>query len=318
MKQRLVERLRWERDRRVSHALYYWTQIFMSYNSNHMEGSTLSAEQTAQIYETGRFLADRRGEQISIDDAIETANHFTAFNYILDHADEAVDERMVCELHGILKRGTSDSTSAAANVGGYKTRDNEIVQRLGVTAAATAPADRVPELMREVFDAYSHLDDDPLRIAMCHWMFEKVHPFSDGNGRVGRLVMFKECLRLDTVPPLIRDGHRNMYVNGLDMFPGEPGWLTDLICSERDAYQTGFIENMAAGQVSYSYNGSWRPDGYAAELQEARSFGDRIAGLAEAGAPRRMDPFDAYGGGMPSPGPDESARAGDAGRDAGL
>ncbi|KFI90855.1 Filamentation induced by cAMP protein [Bifidobacterium saguini DSM 23967] len=276
-RQRLVERMLYERDHRIQHSLFYWTQIFMSYNSNHMEGSTLTAEQTAQIYETGRFLADKSGEQISIDDAVETANHFDAFNYILDHADDPVDERMVRELHTILKRGTSDSRSGWKNVGGYKTHDNEITQILGVTSVKTAPAGMVPQLMEEVFDAYARLDDNPVRIAQCHWMFEKVHPFSDGNGRVGRLVMFKECLRLDTVPPLIRDERHNQYTRGLDLFPQEPGWLVDLILSERDAYQRQFIEHMAAGEIHYSYNDAWKPEAHRDELEQAEEFERRIA-----------------------------------------
>ena len=197
---RLVDRLRYERDARIDHALFYWTQVFMAYNSNHMEGSTLTPEQTRQIYDTGRLLADA-DEQIRLDDAIETRNHFTAFNYVIDHADDPVDAGYVCRLHALLKRGTSQDGDPGFNVGGYKTRDNAIVQRMGVAMVRTVPAGDVPGMMERVYAAYAGLSDDPVRIAMCHWMFERVHPFSDGNGRVGRLVMFKECLRLDTVPP---------------------------------------------------------------------------------------------------------------------
>ena len=196
---RLVDRLRYERDARIDHALFYWTQVFMAYNSNHMEGSTLTPEQTRQIYDTGRLLADA-DEQIRLDDAIETRNHFTAFNYVIDHADDPVDAGYVCRLHALLKRGTSQDGDPGFNVGGYKTRDNAIVQRMGVAMVRTVPAGDVPGMMERVYAAYAGLSDDPVRIAMCHWMFERVHPFSDGNGRVGRLVMFKECLRLDTVP----------------------------------------------------------------------------------------------------------------------
>ena len=124
---RLVDRLRYERDARIDHALFYWTQVFMAYNSNHMEGSTLTPEQTRQIYDTGRLLADA-DEQIRLDDAIETRNHFTAFNYVIDHADDPVDAGYVCRLHALLKRGTSQDGDPGFNVGGYKTRDNAIVQ----------------------------------------------------------------------------------------------------------------------------------------------------------------------------------------------
>lgn len=281
---RLVERLIWERDHRIDHAMFYWTQVELSFNSNHMEGSTLTAAQTAQIFETGRFLTDK-GEQIRLDDAIETANHFDAFDWMLDHVDEPVDRELVCRLQAILKHGTSEEREAWRNVGDYKTADNEILQRFGVSAAATAPAANVPELMDEVYDAYSQLDDDPLRIAMCHWMFEKVHPFSDGNGRVGRLVMFKECLRLDTVPPLIRDEDHNRYVAALDRFPGEPGWLVDLILHARDGYETVFMNQMAADRLEYKYNDDWDRNAYGDDLARAARFRKRIEDLSAAAHP---------------------------------
>ena len=190
---RLVDRLRYERDARIDHALFYWTQVFMAYNSNHMEGSTLTPEQTRQIYDTGRLLADA-DEQIRLDDAIETRNHFTAFNYVIDHADDPVDAGYVCRLHALLKRGTSQDGDPGFNVGGYKTRDNAIVQRMGVAMVRTVPAGDVPGMMERVYAAYAGLSDDPVRIAMCHWMFERVHPFSDGNGRSEERRVGKECL----------------------------------------------------------------------------------------------------------------------------
>lgn len=144
---RLVDRLRYERDARIDHALFYWTQVFMAYNSNHMEGSTLTPEQTRQIYDTGRLLADA-DEQIRLDDAIETRNHFTAFNYVIDHADDPVDAGYVCRLHALLKRGTSQDGDPGFNVGGYKTRDNAIVQRMGVAMVRTVPAGDVPGILR--------------------------------------------------------------------------------------------------------------------------------------------------------------------------
>ncbi|KFJ04024.1 Fic family protein [Bifidobacterium tsurumiense] len=278
-KTRLVDRLVWERDHHVDHAMFYWTQVQLSFNSNHMEGSTLTAAQTAQIFETGRFLTDK-DEQITLDDAIETANHFDAFNWMLDHVDEPVDRTLVCGLQAILKHGTSQERQSWRNVGDYKTADNEIVQMLGVSAASTAPAKDVPALMDEVYDAYARLDDDPLRIAMCHWMFEKVHPFFDGNGRVGRLVMFKECLRLDTVPPLIRDEDHNRYVAALDRFPEEPGWLVDLILHARDGYKQVFMDRMAANELEYAYDDDWDRDAYRDELDRAAGFKRRIERLA--------------------------------------
>lgn len=294
-KMRLVDRIRYERDERIDHALFYWTQIFMAYNSNHMEGSTLTSEQTRQIYETGRLLADGN-EQIKLDDAIETRNHFTAFNYIIDHANEPVDTAFVCHLHALLKNGTSQANDPGFNVGGYKTRDNAIMQHMGVTMVRTVPSEHVPEMMERVFDAYATLDDNPVRIAMCHWMFERVHPFSDGNGRVGRLVMFKECLRLDTVPPLVRDEHRNMYVKGLDEFPEQPGWLVDTLLGERDAYLSTFIENLAPGLVDYSYVDEWSEKESAGILSEALDFEHDIESFTSK--QNGDDPFASYAGGF--------------------
>ena len=269
---RLVDRLIFERDRHIDHALFYWTQIQLSYNSNHMEGSTLTPAQTAQIYETGRFLANKTGEQLNIDDAIETANHFDAFNFILDHADKPVDNDLVCSLHAILKGGTMQSKVPDMNIGEYKQRDNEIVQVLGMSTAATAPASAVPALMEQVFAECANLSDDQLLLAQAHWMFEKVHPFSDGNGRVGRLVLFKECLRLNTVPPIIRDEHHNLYTSALDQYPQEPGWLVDLMASERDAYRDGFMTKMAAGQIDYTYRESWSAGEHQNDLARATAF----------------------------------------------
>ena len=234
-----------------------------------------------------------------LDDAIETRNHFTAFNYVIDHADDPVDAGYVCRLHALLKRGTSQDGDPGFNVGGYKTRDNAIVQRMGVAMVRTVPAGDVPGMMERVYAAYAGLSDDPVRIAMCHWMFERVHPFSDGNGRVGRLVMFKECLRLDTVPPLVRDENRNMYVRGLDEFPGQPGWLVDTLLAERDSYLSSFIETLAPGAVRCSYADEWSEGASSGVLAEAADFERDVESLAASGdgPDGDEDPFASYYGG---------------------
>lgn len=134
---------------------------------------------------------------------------------------------------------------------------------------------------------------------MCHWMFERVHPFSDGNGRVGRLVMFKECLRLDTVPPLVRDENRNMYVRGLDEFPGQPGWLVDTLLAERDSYLSSFIETLAPGAVRCSYADEWSEGASSGVLAEAADFERDVESLAASGdgPDGDEDPFASYYGG---------------------
>ena len=252
-KMRLVDWLRRERDQRVGGGLYYNTQILFAYNSNHMEGSTLSPEQTAQLYDTGALLPDNGNDQIRADDVVETRNHFLAFNWILDHADEPVDKTMVCALHAMLKRGTSQELDPDRNVGGYKVLPNVINQVLGVHTAL--PAD-VPQAMEQVFALYRDLRDDPYGIAEAHWMFETTHPFSDGNGRIGRLVMFKELLRLDTVPVIVRDSNRNLYVRGLSRFGEEPGYLVDTLLTERDYYEA-LMGQFAPDRIRYSYVSAW-------------------------------------------------------------
>ena len=163
---RLVDWLKRERDQHVSGGLYYNSQILFAYNSNHMEGSTLSPEQTAQLFNTGALLPDNINDEIRADDVAETTNHFNAFNWALDHVDDPVNKSLVCSLHGILKRGTSQEFDANRNVGGYKIVPNVISQLEGIHTVL--PAD-VPLAMKQVFSLYSQLEDDPFAIAKAHF-----------------------------------------------------------------------------------------------------------------------------------------------------
>ncbi|KFI52230.1 cell filamentation protein Fic [Bifidobacterium biavatii DSM 23969] len=254
MKTGLAEWLRRERDQKLSHGLYHNTQLVFAYNSNHMEGSTLTPEQTAQLYDTGELLPDSGNDVIRADDVIETTNHFRAFDWILDHVDDPVDKTFVCTLHAILKRGTRQETDPNRNVGGWKILPNVINAIQGVHTVL--PAD-VPQAMNRVFAEFAELDDDPYAIAHAHWMFETTHPFSDGNGRVGRLILFKELMRLGTVPPLIRDENRAFYIRGLSRFPAEPGYLVDTLFSERDYYQQ-LIDMLAPDRIDCTYVDQWK------------------------------------------------------------
>lgn len=158
MAERIVERLIRERDTRYGDGIYTTTQIQFAWNSNHMEGSTLTAKQTAQLFATGTYTTDG-SEQVNPDDALETRNHFAAFRWILDHADEPVDRDMVCHLHAILKQGTRQVSDSLFNVGGYKTRPNFIGNP--VTPTRTALPQDVPEFMDRLFDMCTKLEDEP-------------------------------------------------------------------------------------------------------------------------------------------------------------
>lgn len=160
MAERIVERLIRERDTRYGDGIYTTTQIQFAWNSNHMEGSTLTAKQTAQLFATGTYTTDG-SEQVNPDDALETRNHFAAFRWILDHADEPVDRDMVCHLHAILKQGTRQVSDSLFNVGGYKTRPNFIGNP--VTPTRTALPQDVPEFMDRLFDMCTKLEDEPYR-----------------------------------------------------------------------------------------------------------------------------------------------------------
>ena len=234
MAERIVERLIRERDTRYGDGIYTTTQIQFAWNSNHMEGSTLTAKQTAQLFATGTYTTDG-SEQVNPDDALETRNHFAAFRWILDHADEPVDRDMVCHLHAILKQGTRQVSDSLFNVGGYKTRPNFIGNP--VTPTRTALPQDVPEFMDRLFDMCTKLEDEPYQIARVHWTFEKIHPFSDGNGRIGRLIMFKECLCNNIVPFIITDELKMFYYRGLKEWTYEKGYLIDTCLSAQDNFK---------------------------------------------------------------------------------
>ena len=268
MGSRIVERLISEKDSGYSNGIYVATQLQFAWNSNHMEGSTLTPKQTAQIFNTGTFTMDGT-ERISVDDAVETRNHFIAFRWILDHADDTVDKDFVCHLHAILKNGTRQASESMYNVGGYKTEPNIIGD--AVTPTYVALPEDVPQSMDRLFDIYACLEDDPYQIARAHWMFEKIHPFSDGNGRIGRLIMFKELLRIDALPAIIHDSLHDRYTRNMSKFPEEPGWLVDLILFERDLYQDKVLNRVHA-DIDYTSNDQWNEKDHADQLHEDVKF----------------------------------------------
>ena len=225
----LLSRLREEKSSRLKGGIYHRTQIDLTYNSNHIEGSRLSHEQTRYIYETNTIgISD---ESVNVDDIVETVNHFRCIDYIIDHAQDKLTEGMIKEIHRILKTGTSDSRKSWFNVGEYKKLPNEVGEN------QTCPPEKVHSMLSVLLKSYNSkkkktLDD----IIDFHKQFESIHPFQDGNGRTGRLIMFKECLSSGIVPFIITDDLKYFYYRGLQNWPDIPGYLRDTCLTAQDNY----------------------------------------------------------------------------------
>ena len=225
----LLQTLRDEKSIRMSGGLYHELQIRMTYNSNHIEGSKLSEDQTRMIFETNTLDAEAG---VSVDDIIETVNHFRAIDYVIDVAEEPLTEGIIKELHRILKQSTKDASLAWFAVGDYKKRPNVVGGR------ETARPKDVTARMRALLSEYESLDtvsiDDVIRF---HYAFERSLPFQDGNGRVGRLIAFKECLRFGIVPFIIEDSKKMFYYRGLSEWENEKGYLTDTCLDGQDTFK---------------------------------------------------------------------------------
>lgn len=225
----LLQTLREEKSIRMPGGLYHELQVRMTYNSNHIEGSKLSEDQTRLIFETNTVDV---GEGIPVDDIIETVNHFRAIDYVIDRAQEPLTEALIKELHRILKQGTSNAAQAWFAVGDYKRRANVVGGR-----ETTKPKD-VPARMQALLAGYEGLENVTVQdIIRFHYEFERIHPFQDGNGRVGRLIALKECLRHDIVPFIIEDSKKLFYYRGLAEWEREPGYLTDTCLDGQDTFK---------------------------------------------------------------------------------
>lgn len=210
--------------------LYHKTQVQLAYNSNRIEGSKLTEEQTRYIFET-RTIGFKDQEAVPVDDIIETSNHFVAFDYLLRTIDQPLSEGLIKEFHRILKSGTADAQLPYFNVGEYKKLANEVGG-----CETCRPADVAKE-MGELGEWYDSLNDVSISdLAQFHWRFESIHPFQDGNGRVGRLILFRECLRHDVVPFIIDNEHKMFYYRGLAEFKRTPGFLVGTMQSAQDVY----------------------------------------------------------------------------------
>ena len=224
----ILQLLRDEKEAGISGGLYHELQIRMTFNSNHMEGSRLSEDQTRQIFETNTIDT---GEGFPVDDVLETVHHFRAVDYVIDIAEERLTEEVIKRLHYILKHDTKDSTLSWFAVGDYKRRANMVGGR-----ETTAPAD-VHSQMKALIDDYNAISDITVKdIIAFHAEFELIHPFQDGNGRVGRLVALKECLHHNVIPFIIEDGKKAFYYRGLSEWRKERGWLTDTCLDGPDTF----------------------------------------------------------------------------------
>ena len=226
----LLEILQEEKSSGYSGGIYHKTQIELTYNSNHIEGSSLTHEQTRYIFETNT-LGTETGS-INVDDVIETANHFRLVSLIIDNAKSVLTEEFIKELHLILKNGTSDSRKEWFAVGDYKKLPNEVGGR------NTVIPEEVSDKMKELLNKYNAKEKINFEdILDFHVKFEKIHPFQDGNGRVGRLIMFKECLKYNIVPFIIEDDLKMFYYRGLAEWETEKGYLRDTCLTAQDRYK---------------------------------------------------------------------------------
>lgn len=223
--------------------LYYKTQIEFAYNNNYIEGSTITKDETISIYETGTILTDNN-RVIVIKDVIETQNHFTLFNYMLDTIDKPLDEDMIKKFHYLLKNGTvSEEDKETIMVSEYK----KLVNYVG--NITTSNPKNVLRDMKELLEWYKGIDKKSIEdIIEFHVRFEKIHPFQDGNGRIGRMIMFRECLSNDIIPFYIEDRNKSFYIRGINKYQtnNEKGYLIDTCLNSQDNYEMiakHFLEN---------------------------------------------------------------------------
>ncbi len=227
----LLNILREEKETQNRGGIYHKIQIEMTYNSNRMEGSMISREQTESMYDSNTI--DVTTEPLKVDDIVETANHFRCIDYVIDNVKKPLKEDFIKELHYMLKNGTSDSRKDWFSVGDYKQRPNKAGK-----FDATLP-ENVTEEMSDLLRSYGREKKKSLaQLLEYHYRFETIHPFQDGNGRVGRLILLKECLRNNIVPFIINDDYKWYYYRGLREWEGEKGYLTDTCLAAQDRFKS--------------------------------------------------------------------------------
>ena len=225
----LLDILREEKAARLSGGIYHRLQIDLTYNSNHIEGSQLTHDETRYIFETNTIGLSEKA--VNVDDIIETSNHFRCIDYMIDNAHLALSEKYIKELHFLLKSGTSDSRLDWFRVGEYKKLANE------VGGTDTTEPQLVAKELKTLLISYNLTQEKSLDdIIAFHVDFERIHPFQDGNGRVGRLIMFGECLKHNIAPFIIDEEHKLFYYRGLKEWYSERGYLIDTCISAQDKF----------------------------------------------------------------------------------
>lgn len=231
----LLTRLKLEKESGIPGGIYHKIQIDLTYNSNHIEGSRLSHDQTRYIFETNTIGV--QDGSINVDDIVETVNHFKCIDLVIEQAEYSLSESFIKQLHMILKSGTSDSRKAWFAVGDYKRFENEVGGNI------TTKPEAVQKEIRSLLKEYNSSREKTLKeIIDFHYRFEKIHPFQDGNGRVGRLIMFKECLRNGITPFIIEDDIKQFYYRGLQEWKTEPGYLMDTCLTAQDRFKV-YMDN---------------------------------------------------------------------------
>ena len=214
--------------------IYHYSQVNFAYNSNKIEGTHLSEDETEEIFITNSYIP-KSDDVVKLDDLIEMKNHFRLFDYMLDIYEKKLDKNIIIEMNKILKRGTSDEDNPRYNVGGFKIVPNKIGL---INVINTSSPKDTPKDIDNLLSWYNSLKNITLEdIIEFHYKFEKIHPFGDGNGRVGRMIMFKECLKNDIMPFIILDSDKPFYLRGLKNYENDKMFLIDTIKNEQDLYE---------------------------------------------------------------------------------
>lgn len=228
---KLLATLKEEKSSNLKGGIYHRTQIKLAYNTNRIEGSKLSEEQTRYIYETNTLLTKEGENTANVDDILETVNHFYCFDYMLKIAEETLSEVHIKKFHQLLKLNTSDSRKEWFKVGDYKLRPNIVG---GIETSAPSVVKKHINVLLNHYNKKEKITN--FDVIDFHYEFEKIHPFQDGNGRVGRLIMFKECLKNNIVPFIIEDEFKFFYYRGLSEYPNIKEYLIDTCLSSQDNY----------------------------------------------------------------------------------